>query len=452
MSGPAQGADWRFLSALPGLAWPALPAGAGQAVLAILQQLQATQWLPAERLRALQETQLALLLAHARASAPYYRERIPGRPGEGLETVPVLTRRALQENFEALQSARPPPEHGPTLESRTSGATGAPVRVVRTALTQLLWRALTLRDHLWHRRDLAGKLAVIRQGIKPGTARSWGPATEDVVETGPCAMLTPASSIAEQLDWLERERPEYLLTYPSSLAELARLSLQRGARLRGLREARAIGEALAPETRQLCRDAWGVPVSDFYSAQEAGYIALQCPRHEHYHVQSESVRVEILDDADRPCAPGQVGRVVVTDLHNFAMPLIRYELGDYAEAGEPCGCGRGLPVLRRILGRVRNTLVTADGTRYWPSFGVRGVLEIAPVQQAQFVQKSFDLIEARIVVSAPLTQEQEKRLGERFLSRLPPGFRIEFVYRDAIPRSAGGKFEDFYSEVSAGSR
>ena len=127
-------------------------------------------------------------------------------------------------------------------------------------------------------------------------------------------------------------------------------------RLPGLREVRTLGEASTPDLRALCREAWGVPLVDVYSAEEVGYIALQCPEHEHYHVQAESVLVEILDERGAPAPPGETGRVVVTDLHNFAMPLVRYEIGDYAEVGEPCACGRGLPVLRRIVGRVRNML------------------------------------------------------------------------------------------------
>ena len=316
----------------------------------------------------------------------------------------------------------------------------------------MFWNALTLRDHRWHRRDLARKLAVIRQGARAGEAASWGPATEGMVATGPSVMLTPASSIDEQLRWLARQRPAYLLTYPSLVAELARASLARGIQLPGLLEVRTLGEQLDPEARALCRDAWGVPLTDMYSAQEVGYIALQCPEHEHYHVQSENVLLEVLDDDGAPVQPGQIGRVVVTDLHNFAMPLLRYEIGDYAEVGEPCPCGRGLPVLRRIVGRTRNMLVTADGGRFWPMFGMRIATDFAPVIQHQFVQKTYDLIEARLVTAIPLTSAQEERLRALILSRLPRGFRVRFAYRDSIPRSAGGKFEDFFSEVSDVSR
>jgi phenylacetate-CoA ligase len=138
---------------------------------------------------------------------------------------------------------------------------------------------------------------------------------------------------------------------------------------------------------------------------------------------------------------------VLTSLHNFATPLIRYEIGDYAELGPPCSCGRGLPVLRRVLGRVRNMLVTASGERYWPTFGLRSLGEAAPVRQAQFVQKSHSLVEARLVLEAPLTAEQSAKVSERLLERLPPGFEVRVLSVDWIERGAGGKFEDFLSEI-----
>jgi phenylacetate-CoA ligase len=161
------------------------------------------------------------------------------------------------------------------------------------------------------------------------------------------------------------------------------------------------------------------------------------------------VLLEVLDAAGAPCAPGEVGRVVVTPLHNFAMPLVRYDIGDYAEAGGPCDCGRGLPVLKRILGRVRNVLVTADGKRYWPAFGMLALSKIAPVLQHQFVQKSYELVEARLVLGARLTAAQEAQFRAHIQSLLPPGMRVELVCCDRIERSASGKFEDLVSEVSA---
>lgn len=447
----------RFIrSTIPGIAWPAIPGPEAAAQLALQFQLERSQWLSPERLLEFQYRQLEALLRHAHATVPYYRERWrglydPARPltPEHFSRLPLLTRSELQANFDTLRSSTVPGAHGPVAESRTSGSTGQPVRVLKTGLFQLLWQAIVLREHQWFRRDLAGKLAAIRQGVTEGEADGWGPATDAVARAGRSATLPIRTDVDTQLKWLERQQPDYLMTYPSNLAELARISIARGIQLPRLREARTFGEILDPETRDLCRKAWGVPVTDSYSSDEAGYIALQCPEHDHYHAQSESVLLEILDDQGGPCRPGETGRVVVTTLHNFAMPLVRYELADYAESGQSCRCGRGLPVLRRIVGRVRNMVIAADGKRYWPTFGSAGLASLAPILQQQFVQKSFDTIEARLVTARSLTSEEEARLRGHILSRLPVPFEIRFSYHDAIPRSAGGKFEDFVSELAA---
>jgi phenylacetate-CoA ligase len=446
---------WQFQSALPGMAWPAVPAGDAGAALGLLFQLEHSQWLSAEQLIELQLRQLEVLLRHAHATVPHYRERWggvydPARPltRERFAGLPLLTRRELQERHEAIKSRDIPASHGAAYEKRTSGSTGAPVRVLKTPLVNLMWNVFTLRDHLWHGRDLRRKLAAIRHGVSEGEFDGWGPATQGLVATGPSAVLGIRAEVDAQLSWLERQQPDYLMTYPSIAAELARRSLDRGVRLASLREVRTFGEQLPPGLRELCRQAWQAPLTDAYSAEETGYIALQCPQHEHYHVQSEGALVEVLDDRGRPCAAGEVGRIVVTDLHNFATPLIRYELGDFAEAGAPCPCGRGLPVLKRILGRVRNLLVTAKGERYWPPLGSRRFFEIAPVLKHQVVQKEFDLLEVRLVTASPLTAKQESDLRALILSGMPAGFRLNFVYCEDIPRSAGGKYEDFISELA----
>lgn len=449
--------DWRPLSALPGISWPAIPDWQGGATLALLYQLEQSQWLPPERLAELQMRQLDQLLRHAYAHVPFYRDRWrtafdPSAPAsaERLTALPLLTRRDLLESYDALRSENIPPEHGAVAELRTSGSTGSPVRVRKTQFSQLFWNAFTLREHRWHERNMAGKLAVIRHGVAEGRFPSWGVATAGVVATGPAVNLSASADVGRQLEWLQREQPDYLLTYPSNVAALAALALERGVRLPRLCEVRTLGEMLSGEVRDACREAWKVPIVDAYSANEVGYIAAQCPRHEHYHVQSEGVLVEVLDERGAPCAPGETGRVVVTDLQNLGTPLVRYEIGDYAEPGAPCDCGRGLPVLARVAGRVRNMLVSADGKRHWPLLGSRKFIEVAPVLQHQVVQKEYDLIEVRLVTARPIDASEEARLSAMILAAMPPGMRLVFRHCDSIPRGKGGKFEDFVSEVATG--
>ena len=440
---------------MPTIVWPAFPAAEPAAALGLLFQMESAQWLPPERIRENQLLQAEKLLQHAYATVPYYRERWreaydPSHPltAERFTAIPILARQDLQDHFDALKTSALPAGHGGIGEVHSSGSTGTSVRVLKTQVDSFLWNVLTLRDHLWHQRDVQGKLVAIRHGIPEGEFDDWGPATRGIVATGRSAVLGVRADVRAQLRWLEQQQPTYLTTYPSNAAELARISLEEGIRFPSLREVRTVGELLASDVRELCRTAWEVPTTDIYSSEETGYLALQCPQNEHYHVQCESVLLEILDNQGAPCPPGQVGRVVVTVLHNFAMPLVRYDLGDFAEVGWPCPCGRGLPVLSRVIGRVRNMLVTASGERYWPAFGARSFDKIAPIRQHQFVQKTFDLIEARLVAAAPLTSEQENALRHHMESRLPPGIRVSIVYRDQIPRSAGGKFEDFISEVA----
>ena len=132
------------------------------------------------------------------------------------------------------------------------------------------------------------------------------------------------------------------------------------------------------------------------------------------------------------------------------MPLLRYEIGDYAELGEPCPCGRGLPVLKRILGREQNMLVLPGGERRWPmlsSADIRRMLDIAPIRQYQFLQKSTETIELRLVIARPLTESDETALREFVRDRFGHPFEVEFRCLDDIPRGRTGKYQDFLSEV-----
>jgi phenylacetate-CoA ligase len=161
------------------------------------------------------------------------------------------------------------------------------------------------------------------------------------------------------------------------------------------------------------------------------------------------VHVEVLRDDGSACTPGDVGRVVVTPLHEFRTPLLRYALGDYAQVGAACDCGRGLPVLTRIMGRVRNMIVMPDGGRRWPLPGDGRYREIAPIQQYQFVQKTRERFEARLVSERDLTADEERALVDWIRERLGHPFQIECRRVPDIPRHASGKYEDFVCEVDA---
>jgi len=245
-----------------------------------------------------------------------------------------------------------------------------------------------------------------------------------------------------------RTDPTYLVIYPSALDAVVHALAARGLRLPALRQVRTISEALAPATRAACAEVLGVPVVDTYSAEEVGYIALQCPDHPHYHVVAERLRVEILDDADRPCPIGATGRVVVTDLHNLATPVIRYDLGDLATVGAPCPCGRGLPVLTRIVGRRRGLLRYPDGRVTWPVFTV-ACRQAARYRELQLVQDTLDQLRLRVVADAPLTDADRAALTAALRGALGHPFAVAIEEVAALGRSPAGKLEEFVSHVAA---
>jgi phenylacetate-CoA ligase len=439
-------------SAVPGAVWPAIGTNASAHVQSLLFQLEQSQWLPPDRLRDWQLGQLKLVLRHALQTVPFYAEAFRRLDVDSLDwtafaELPSLQRSTLQVKSDALSSSSSPVGHGKVTSTGTSGSTGMPVNVLGTAVTQLFWEALTLREHLWHQRDFGGKLAAIRATVDEARLPDWGPPAAGVFKTGPAATLYVSTDVARQLEWLQREDPDYLITHPTNLGALAELSIKRGVRLPKLRQARTAGEALRPELRATVRSAWNVDVTDTYSCSEAGVIALQCPLHEHYHVQSENLIVEVLRPDGKACRPGETGEVVLTTLHNFAMPLIRYRIGDYAELGEPCPCGRGLPVLKHIHGRQRNMLKTPDGKSYWPSFPGPLWQAVAPVEQFQLVQLELDRIEARYVMVRDLTSAEAAQLVAALQERLGFPFRIDLRKVGSIDRTAAHKFEDFISAL-----
>jgi phenylacetate-CoA ligase len=277
----------------------------------------------------------------------------------------------------------------------------------------------------------------------------WGAATRGITKTGPCKLLNVHSTTSEQWRWLKSTRPNYLLSYPSVLVAIAQEALSRDEQLPSLLQVRTFGETLDRAAREICARAFHAPIVDNYSAEEVGNIALQCPQSQRYHTQDESLLVEILDDVGQPAAVGKPGRIVVTTLQNYAMPLIRYELGDYVIPGAPCDCGRGLDVIERILGRTRNMFVRPDGQQVWPA--LQGMPEECPdlaslIHQFQIVQEAPSRITAKLVTGRKLDSEETRAISNWIERSLGWSCEVALQYVNGIARSPRGKYEDFRSD------
>jgi phenylacetate-CoA ligase len=444
-------------SDIAGIAWPTISNGLPAVLVALIAQLERTQWLAPADILARQHCQLVRLAKHCHAYSDHFRKRLDGAglapedlaTPEGLRRLPLLSRHDLQgaANFFCREM---PKDHAPLHEASTSGSTGEPVRVRRTAVSGLDWMAFTLREHIWHNRDFRKSFCAIRANVPEiRQAPSWGPPANLLFETGPAHFIPITAPIERQIALIQDFAPDNLLVYPSVLAALIEAAITRGISFPALSHLRTVGETVSQDLRIRARNYLGLEIADIYSSEEVGYIAFQCSHAGSYHVQAEAVIVEVLDEEGRPCVPGQKGRVVVTDLHNFATPLIRYDIGDYAEPGPSCGCGRGLPTLARLYGRERNLILMPDGTRHWPLVGFDRFRAIAPVRQYQFVQTGREEIEVRLAVERSLSGSEEEALAAHIWQSLGYSFQLTFLYFEGgIPRGAGGKFEEFICRVA----
>lgn len=432
-----------------------LAAHRGQAgVEAAAELLEETQHWPESELIGQQLLLAGRLIEHARRSVPWYRDRFARAVTapltlERLRELPILSRAELLEHRSALMSSETLPGHRVEREANSSGSTGRQVTVAIDSASAAVTRVIALRDHAWHGRELSFKAAGIRAIVSGASAPlgrhepSWAPSPR----SGPLALLDVHTPVRAQLEWLEREAPAYLATYASNAAALVEAGERQGVSLPALRELGTFGEVLPDGLREAALRVWNVPVIDSYSCVELGYLALQCPKGTSYHVQSESLLLELLRDDGSPCAPGEVGRVVATALHSFVMPLIRYETGDYAVAGERCRCGRRLPVIERILGRARNMMVLPSGDVLWPRYASNILGKLFPMKQFRLVQTSLRELVLELVPSRPLTVDEEQGLRSLVIGTLGHPFELELRCVDDIPRSPSGKFEDFVCRV-----
>ena len=449
--------------------WPQVAGPQAQALLSLQQEFAAFETLAPAQMRLRQNEALENLLSQAAREVPHYRamlKRIGYKPQAPFSEemwlrIPVLKRTDLRDLGQRLMAKTYPSAFGGTAFAASGGSTGVPVRVLKTAFEGQLWEGVSLREEIWHRDHIGGKIANLR-GVSseafaqiaklPNVQRlagglvmpDWGEPYAKLWKTGPMGVLQPGKPVAEQIDFLEAYGPDYLLLRPSSLRLLIAEYRARGMR-RALRAVWTMSETVDDDLRAACQDVFGCRIVSNYSASEAGYIALQCPDGTGYHALSDIIRVEVLDPSGHPVAVGERGRVVVTPLYAYAMPLIRYEIGDEAIAGAGCGCGRTLPHIAAIVGRLQNYFLLRDGTKLRVDLSHYRLSAIARLREFQLAQTGYEDVELRLCVFGSL-DEEEQGVVARVVKGIPPQFRVKVVYPDQLPRTPAGKLLQFVRE------
>lgn len=447
---------------LPGMAWPPVPAVEVSQIWAAYLTLNQTQWLDASEIEQHQFRQLKSLLQHCWDHVPFYRRRFEEaglspttiRDWSDFRRLPPLPRSVYRKNAASAQARQLPPNMKRTSSTATSGTTGEPIDVPLTNTVSFWWHAFYLRDLEWCGIDPRGRLAVIRplklannesQGMR---RRCWSALLDPLIESGELYAMTFDQSPARYLSWLQEVDPDYLLSFPSMLELLAGLVRERRVVFRNLRAIQSISETLTDEARSLIESAFGVPVKDTYSCCEAGYLASPCPNQPGYHIHSENVVLEIVDDQGEPCPPGTTGRVLITTLHNFLAPFIRYDVGDTARLADgPCRCGRGLPLLAHIDGKVRPVFRLADGRTRHTSVLAGYLRRVGGHHQHQVIQKSFDRFVLRLVPDQTWSPDHPERFRQSFRDLFGPNVQVDIELRESLERTAGGKLLCFVCEV-----
>lgn len=342
--------------------WPSLLPGDEQLDAYKLQKvLVDSQWLERHEMEDYQLEHLRTLVSFAVREVPFWRSRIApdvldgaNTLAEALARLPVVSRAEVRDAGDALRAERLPQGEVLAGPMSSTSPSGVAVQVATTELGLKWRRTFELRRLLWAGVDFDQPIAVIQDAASgaaehPSGSRyeRWKDASEIPFRTGPSFHLSARTSVAEQWDWLKRTAPTYLYAGTPLIRDLAAIAREGELAFETiLTRDDVVDDAL----RRIVSEKFKAAIHDRYTAAETGYLAIQCPDTTAYHVPSEAIIVEVVDDNGRPCRDGEIGRVVATPLFNLAGPLIRYEIGDFAQAGT-CECGRILPTLKRIAPR-----------------------------------------------------------------------------------------------------
>lgn len=430
----------------------------GHTTLAVRRRLELTQYWSEEQLAALQLQRLRRLLHRAQAQVPYYSAlfaRIGFDPARdldslaGLARLPLLDKAAVRANTAAMKAG----DAAGLARFNTGGSSGEPLiffigkeRVSHDVAAK--WRATR-----WWGVDIGDpEIVVWGSPIELGNQDRLRAVRDRVLRTA----LLPAFQMSEaRLDGfiaqIRRRRPRMLFGYPSALSHIARHARLRGQRMDdlGIKVAFVTSERLYDEQRALIAETFGCPVANGYGGRDAGFIAHQCP-HGGMHITAEDIIVEILDGGGQPVARGQSGEIVVTHLATGDFPFIRYRTGDIGVLGtDPCGCGRGLPLLREIQGRSTDFLVAQDGTVMHGLALVYILRDLPQVKAFKITQHDLAHTEVQVVLDGALDAPLRAAIEAGFRARLGAAVRVEVLQVEEILPEKSGKFRYVVSKVAA---
>ncbi|MBN1152061.1 MAG: phenylacetate--CoA ligase family protein [Dehalococcoidia bacterium] len=427
-----------------------------------LEELEQSQWWSRERLEELQNARLRQLIVHAYEHVPYYRQLMHDRhitPSDvrtaaDMHVLPVLTRQQVQQSLEDMVADNWPRQRLHSMS--TSGSTGIPLRFYSTredqvdrgyarSIRAMSWAGIALGDRIarigriHHARTRRGRLL---QSVSSRLQRSWNILLDDLSDDA-LRLLVRRIADAHLVG---------IRSYPNALALIAGYIKDNDAPRPVVRSIVTGAAEILSHERRIIREIFGGEPHSDYSSSEVLEIASECSAHQGLHVSMEDLVLEILDDQGKPLPPGTEGRIVLTNLHNYGMPLIRYEIGDSGSLVEgDCPCGRTLPRISALVGRRDQFFTTRTGARMF--FGSLFLEDLAGLgmRQYQLVQESIESVVMRLVAPRDASQRQKSDIEQRvltmFQSRLGPELQLQVEFVDRIAPTAEGKHVFMISRV-----
>lgn len=417
--------------------------------LKALGQLEKTQWLPKDELRKRQWKKLKHILEYSYQNCEYYKNKFDKyniRPSgimsqNDFRKLPVLTKKDIQDNTDGLISRQ---YHKAVLISaKTGGSTGKALKIYFDKSCEEMRNAAAMRSDRWAGWDLGMKKAAIWGN--PPVANTWKKKIRNLLHDRIIYLdtmnLNPSSMNAFIEQW-QKYKSDIIFGHAHSIFMFAKFILAKNRTHIKPKGIISSSMMLIPSEREIIEKAFGCMVTNRYGCEEVGLIACECEEHNGMHLNIDHLYVEVIKDDGSPADPGEEGAIVITDLINKGMPLIRYKIEDVGvPTSRQCSCGRGLPLMEKVAGRVADFLVRKDGSLVaGVSLVERTLTAITGIQQMQIVQADINDITLNIVTNEHYDENSKKMLVEEFRAVFGKDLILQINSVDNIPQERSGKY------------
>lgn len=411
------------------------------------QELEKTQFLPLERLREIQIRRLDEILRFVWDKNVFYRNRFNNvglnpcdiRSSEDMRRLPVLTKSEIRNSTQTMVSRGFNIEN--LLHAKTGGSTGKALDIYLTEKCSELRNACALQRDRWAGWEVGEPIAAC-----------WGnPHQPDTFKEklkgwllNPVVYLDTMNVNEESVrvffkEW-RKVKPTLLFGHAHSLYLLSTYLRDMGVDIPRPKGIISTSMMLIPTERKVIEEVFGLRVTDRYGCEEVSLIGSECEKHDGMHLNIEHLFIEFIKDDGTAAAPGEPGKIIVTDLMNRAMPFIRYQVEDVGvPTDRKCPCGRGLPLLESVAGRVADFLVKKDGSKVAGVSLIENTLTLFPgLDQMQIIQNNYEEFQLNIVAGAPFNDEVSAKLKSYFEKVFGDTIIVDIsIVEDILPEKSG---------------